>query len=100
MLCSPFFVFSILAMTSSRVEAELGEARDELRHLAETDGLTGLPNRRHFLRLAGEALDRAREQGFGVSLVMLDLDNFKTVNDTHGHQTGDRVLMGVSYNFV
>ncbi|EHJ47781.1 diguanylate cyclase [Solidesulfovibrio carbinoliphilus subsp. oakridgensis] len=95
MLCSPFFVFSILAMTSSRVEAELGEARDELRHLAETDGLTGLPNRRHFLRLAGEALDRAREQGFGVSLVMLDLDNFKTVNDTHGHQTGDRVLMGV-----
>uniref|UniRef100_I2Q490 diguanylate cyclase n=1 Tax=Desulfovibrio sp. U5L TaxID=596152 RepID=I2Q490_9BACT len=95
MLCSPLLIFCILAMTSSRVEAELGEARDELRHLAETDVLTGLPNRRHFLRLAGEALGRAREQGLGVSLVMLDLDNFKTINDTHGHQAGDRVLRGV-----
>jgi diguanylate cyclase (GGDEF)-like protein len=95
MLCSPLLIFCILAMTSSRVEAELGQARDELRHLAETDALTGLPNRRHFLRLAGEALDRAKSQGRSVSLVMLDLDNFKTINDTHGHQAGDRVLRAV-----
>lgn len=96
MLCSPLIVFSILAMTSSRVEAELREARDALRHLAETDALTGLPNRRHFLRLAEEALARAREEGRRVSLIMFDLDYFKDINDTHGHQAGDLVLCAVA----
>lgn len=96
MLCSPLLIFSILAMTSSRVEDELRQARDALRHLAETDALTGLPNRRHFLRLAGEALVRARDDGRRVSLIMLDLDHFKAINDTHGHQVGDMVLCAVA----
>ncbi len=96
MLCSPLLVFSILAMTSSRVEAELRETRDELRHLAETDALTGLPNRRHFLRLADEALRLAGSSGRPVSLLMLDIDRFKDINDTHGHQAGDMVLQAVA----
>jgi diguanylate cyclase (GGDEF)-like protein len=96
MVCSPLMVFFILAMTSDRVEAELRDARDELRQLAETDSLTGLSNRRHFLRLAGEALARAGEQGEPVSLIMLDLDYFKDINDTHGHQAGDRALCAVA----
>lgn len=94
-LLSPLFIFCILSMTSSRVEAELREARDALRHLAETDPLTGLCNRRHFLELVTEALTRARETGGVVGLVMLDLDHFKRINDTHGHQAGDMVLREV-----
>ena len=63
---------------------------------AVTDELTGLFNHRHFQEsLAGE-IGRARRFDQGVGLVMLDVDNFKSVNDTYGHQTGDRVLMEVA----
>lgn len=95
MLLFPLFTFSLLSMTSGRVEAELLETRDALRLQAETDALTGLANRRHFLALASTALDRARRRGEPLSLLMLDLDHFKHINDTHGHQTGDRVLWDV-----
>ena len=94
-LFSPLLVFCVLAMTSSRLEAELRVARDALRHEAQTDSLTGLPNRRHFLQLAEAALDRAGLEGRQLSLVMLDLDHFKQINDTHGHQAGDMVLRAV-----
>lgn len=92
LLLSPLLVFCLLAMTSSRIEQELRRARDALRHDALTDPLTGLPNRRHFLRLARATLGRAKREGRKVSLIMLDLDHFKRINDTHGHQAGDVVL--------
>src|SRR5215211_2731343 len=63
-----------------------------MRHLAEHDPLTGLRNRRGFR--AG--IDGRIEQGAGVSLLICDLDNFKRVNDTLGHEAGDRVLEGFS----
>jgi diguanylate cyclase (GGDEF)-like protein len=59
---------------------------------ALTDGLTGLANRRHFGTLLGAATDRYRVDRTLVSLVMLDIDNFKSVNDTYGHLIGDEVL--------
>ncbi len=63
---------------------------------AVTDELTGLFNHRHFQdTLAGE-VERARRFEQGVGLVMLDVDNFKSVNDTYGHQTGDLVLREVA----
>ena len=63
---------------------------------AVTDELTGLFNHRHFQdTLAGE-VERARRFEQGVGLVMLDVDNFKSVNDTYGHQTGDLVLAEVA----
>jgi len=63
---------------------------------AVTDELTGLSNHRRFQEtLAGE-IERARRFEQGLGLVMLDVDNFKQVNDTHGHQTGDRVLAEVA----
>lgn len=96
MLLIPLLAFCLLSMTSGRVEAELREARDALRKQAQTDFLTGLPNRRHFLHLAEKALDRARERGEPVSFIMLDLDYFKDINDTYGHQTGDVVLRAVA----
>jgi len=96
MLFSPLLVSCILAMTSSRLEEELRTAQDALQHLAATDPLTGLPNRRHFLRLAGEAMATARGQGRGVCFIMLDLDHFKNINDTYGHKAGDMALCGVA----
>jgi len=66
------------------------EAR--LQELATTDGLTGLFNRRHFLELLHVEFDRAKRYGAPLSYMMMDADHFKTVNDTFGHETGDRVL--------
>ena len=65
---------------------------DELRRLATTDTLTGLANRRHFLEQAESELGRMRRYGNAMSLLMLDVDHFKHVNDTYGHDVGDRAL--------
>lgn len=71
------------------------ETRAELDRLADTDPLTGLANRRAFTqRLAGE-VERARRYGHSLALAILDLDDFKRINDTLGHQTGDAVLAEV-----
>ena len=67
----------------------------KLRGLAATDALTGLTNHRGFQEALAVELERARREGSPVSLVMLDLDNFKAVNDTHGHPYGDEVLRAV-----
>ncbi|BCK87021.1 hypothetical protein MIZ01_0791 [Sideroxyarcus emersonii] len=64
----------------------------ELEQQARKDMLTGLNNRRHFFELAELELTRARRHGKPFSLLMLDLDNFKSVNDTYGHHIGDVAL--------
>ncbi len=64
----------------------------ELRTLATTDSLTGAMSRRTFREEAGRALALAQRHRHDLSLLMLDLDHFKLVNDTHGHGTGDRLL--------
>ena len=66
------------------------------RRLSETDGLTGVCNHRHFLRLLDQEAERARRTERPVSLIMIDIDDFKRFNDTHGHQTGDEVLRHVA----
>lgn len=72
------------------------ESAEALEKQAITDPLTGLANRRHFYsRLAGE-FDRARRYGRPLSVIMLDLDLFKGINDTYGHAAGDAVLRTVS----
>lgn len=68
------------------------EAHAELEKLANTDGLTGLANRRHFMEALQREIDRAQRYDRPLSLVLLDLDHFKDVNDTHGHAAGDEVL--------
>ncbi|HEY9397104.1 MAG TPA: diguanylate cyclase [Burkholderiales bacterium] len=64
----------------------------ELERQATRDPLTGLYNRRYIERRLREELERARRSGEPLSVVVLDLDHFKNVNDRHGHVTGDRVL--------
>ena len=64
--------------------------------LALTDPLTGLGNHRHFHERLQHDLDKAQDEGFALTLVLLDIDNFKQVNDRHGHPIGDRVLAQVA----
>lgn len=63
-----------------------------LERLAQTDFLTGLANRRHFLTLAEQELSRTLRYGGPLSMLMMDIDHFKGINDTYGHRTGDTVL--------
>ncbi len=66
--------------------------REEMNRLATVDVLTGLLSRRHFMLLAERELSRSVRYKSEMSVLMIDIDNFKTVNDTHGHEAGDRVL--------
>jgi diguanylate cyclase (GGDEF)-like protein len=68
----------------------------EAQRLSITDGLTGLRNDRYFQQAIGRETDRAVRFGRPLGLLMLDLDEFKAVNDTHGHQVGDAVLTEVA----
>jgi len=65
----------------------------ELERLATTDGMTGISNRRNFLALAGREWDRACRYDRPLVLLMLDIDYFKSINDTFGHQVGDKMIM-------
>ena len=65
---------------------------EQLELMATTDGLTGLANHRSFQTRLEEAFQRARRYGRHLSLLILDIDHFKVVNDLHGHLTGDQVL--------
>lgn len=75
-----------------RLQDELEEKNRELERLSISDGLTGLFNHRHIHGLLHEEFERADRTGEKLTVAMFDLDRFKLVNDTHGHQAGDRVL--------
>ena len=71
-------------------------AEAEIHLLATTDSLTGIANRREFIRILESEVDRAKRYGVPLSLAMYDLDYFKRVNDTFGHDIGDNVLQTVT----
>ena len=75
-------------------ERRLAELR--LERLANTDELTGLPNRRHFLDLVRTEMARSRRYGKNLCVAMIDIDDFKKVNDVHGHGVGDQALRHVA----
>jgi two-component system, cell cycle response regulator len=81
---------------SLRYALKLGETLAALRQLATRDQLTGLLNRREFDRIMAEEAERSRRFGHPLALVMVDIDHFKAVNDTHGHLAGDAVLREVA----
>lgn len=86
----------LLRRQLSRSNEALQAQQQELVTLAERDALTGLYNRRQFMRLAEMELLRADRLPRGTSLLMVDLDFFKKVNDEHGHPAGDSVLQQVA----
>ena len=82
-----------------RVEArtrELQQVNQRLEELASVDPLTGASNRRHFLEQARAEISRAKRQGLPVSVIMLDIDFFKSINDRYGHESGDQVLVALA----
>ncbi len=91
-------VVEILGVTRDITERKKFEA--ELKRLAVTDPMTGVWNRRHGEELLCADLSQARANGRSLSLLMLDVDEFKAVNDTRGHQAGDRVLVEIGRRLV
>jgi two-component system, cell cycle response regulator len=77
---------------SIRYALKLGNTLEALRMLATQDELTGLLNRREYERILAEESERARRFGQPLGLAVIDIDRFKTINDTHGHPAGDTVL--------
>ena len=92
--CAMVMVYIGLLLTCERTETNLHITHRKLRFLADTDALTGVPNRRHFHERASQALTHA-DAGPAV-LLMLDIDHFKQLNDLLGHAVGDEALRQVA----
>jgi diguanylate cyclase (GGDEF)-like protein len=75
---------------------DLVEQTERLKELATVDGMTGLFNRRHFLSLAEMEWSRHRRHGRPISILMLDIDRFKSINDRFGHHAGDHVIVTIA----
>ncbi len=92
----PVLVATPLAAYLVGTIMRLERAEERLRRLATVDDLTQVFNRGHFMGLAADEVARARRHQIPLSILMLDVDRFKAINDTHGHLTGDRVLQALA----
>ncbi|MCH7476919.1 MAG: diguanylate cyclase, partial [SAR324 cluster bacterium] len=100
-LAKPYSIFDVRfkirsLLLSFRKEESLHKTMDQAQRQAFTDGLTKLANRKHFDGFLETQLNYSRQTRKPCSIIMLDIDNFKHYNDTHGHQMGDEVLRGVA----
>ena len=86
----PFEDIEVLARVSSAIR--ITEYENKLRRLALKDSLTCLYNRKAFMELFGRELSNQVRQQFGLSFLMIDIDDFKKINDSYGHQCGDFIL--------
>lgn len=101
----PFNTLELLARVKTHLELkhakdDLARTLEEVRHLAMTDMLTEVANRRHWLGIANQELERSRRYQTIFSIIVLDLDRFKKINDTFGHPVGDHVLQQVAQTLV
>ncbi len=85
-----------LSAELSELSRQLMQKNEILKNLAIRDGLTGLYNRYYFDEMLHDAAERTSRYGEPISLILLDIDHFKTINDTYGHDTGDLILTDVA----
>lgn len=86
------FLIALLFMAFGTLMLANEFTTNELRQLAEIDSLTSIFNRRAFFTLLNKALHQSQRTGMGLAVLVVDLDHFKSINDTYGHQGGDEVL--------
>ncbi|WP_028862878.1 sensor domain-containing diguanylate cyclase [Psychromonas aquimarina] len=90
------FLYSTDITNFKNTESQLRLALSDVEKLASTDLLTGISNRRHFFELAEIEFERSRRYEHRLSLLALDIDYFKRINDNYGHRTGDQVLLALT----
>lgn len=88
------YIASLVWIIVSKMKSDekIQNLNTRLEELAMTDELTGLPNRRYFFGRGQEEISRSLRYNTPLSLIMLDIDKFKTINDTYGHEAGDKAL--------
>ena len=96
MVIGQAYLLTRLAKLVQSTNEELRKMNETLRHMAITDGLTDMMNRREIERCINNALDNADKNSKGVGLIMVDVDHFKRINDLLGHDVGDKVLKKVA----
>ncbi|MBW2608503.1 MAG: sensor domain-containing diguanylate cyclase [Deltaproteobacteria bacterium] len=89
---------ALIELFSQLIGESIGNIKlfEKIQHQATTDGLTGLANHRRFYEILEKELWRSRRYGGLISMIMLDIDNLKKINDTYGHRAGDKVIRKVS----
>jgi diguanylate cyclase (GGDEF)-like protein len=97
-ITKPFKPKELLARVKR--ELHIQDLQNELKLLAATDPLTKLYNRRYFTQTAKHIFDLARREKKDLSLIMLDIDKFKNVNDTYGHDVGDMVIVALANQLI
>ena len=89
---------ALIGLFSQLVGASIGNIKlfEKIQHQATTDGLTGLVNHKTFYEILEKELWRSRRYGGQISLIMIDIDNLKKINDDYGHRVGDKVIKEIS----
>jgi len=95
-LLSLLITAGVFMISVKKLKNRIDDSKREIERLAVTDELTGLYNRRYFFKKLDEEFERTRRYGQTLSLIIADVDNFKSFNDSYGHQTGDDILSEVA----
>lgn len=89
----------VFALTNMETEIQRKNAEEQIQHLATHDALTGLPNRMMFSQMLNHTIQSARRYKRQFAVLFIDLDRFKTINDTLGHAAGDQLLQEIAKRF-
>jgi diguanylate cyclase (GGDEF)-like protein len=92
----PLVLAPTMSIGSFNLLIQLDVAHEQLERISHTDHLTGAFNRRHFMERLLAEVERSLRAGTPFSVALIDVDNFKSINDTHGHLAGDEVLRGLA----